>query len=146
MFLFILNNHISANIGLRLNVFNLHLTMFNRLAYMFYMALCSLVPTPARNILAWCACVRIGVAVAGFVDGCCCIATIIRMTINSGFLYIHTYVLHMYIHMLYIYIYKHDTPSFSISALGRHGFLGCPCFHALLRNLSCVNGMGGVPV
>ena len=42
------------------------------------------------------------------------------------------------------------TPVFSISALGRHGFLGCPCFHALLRNLSCrtacVNGIGGVPV
>ena len=45
----------------------------------------------------------------------------------------------------YIYIYMYikirypprpphvPTPVFSISALGRHGFLGCPCFHAFLR-------------
>ena len=72
------------------------------------------------------------------------------------FIYIHACIrIHTCIHM-YIYIYmvppppRVPTPVFSISALGRDGFLGCPCSHAFLRNLSCrpawVNGIGRVPV
>ena len=62
-----------------------------------------------------------------------------------------TSTLHSYIN---IYMVPHPphvpTPVFSISALGSDGFLGCPCSHAFLQNLSCrtawVNGIGGVPV
>ena len=71
---------------------------------------------------------------------------------------IHLYIdIYIYIYLfvyLYLYIWYPLPPMyprlssqyFSISALGRHGFLGCPCFHAFLRNLSCrtacVNGIG----